>query len=173
MEEIWKDIQGYEGLYMISNLGNVKSLTKYAGVNYRKEHILKPAINKHGYHRVLLSKDNKHSQKPIHRLVAIAFIPNPENKPEVNHVWGNKGDNRATSLEWNTTTENNNHALNTKLRIMPNGESCYNSKLTESQVKKIKELRGVYSQKEIAKTFNVSQTLISKIFLNRTWKHIC
>ena len=106
MTEVWKDVKNYEGLYQISNLGNVKR------VSSRKR--LKP-YNRKGYIRVALSKDNIAKHMDIHRLVAEAFIPNPENKPEINHIDGDKSNNKVSNLEWCTRKENMNHAKNTGL----------------------------------------------------------
>jgi hypothetical protein len=100
-KEIWKDIEGYEGLYQVSNLGRIKSLNfKRSG----KEGILK-SNPEGGYCAVTLSHKRR-GVFYIHRLVATAFIPNPENKPEVNHINHNKRDNRASNLEWVTQSEN-------------------------------------------------------------------
>lgn len=97
MEEQWKDIYGFEGLYKISNYGNVKSL------NYnhtRKERILKPFTNPDGYLLVDLCKDGKEKYEKIHRLVAQEFLPNPDNLPMVNHKDENKQNNNVDNLEW-------------------------------------------------------------------------
>ena len=113
MKEIWRDIKGYEGKYQISNLGNVKSLhyKKSASMN---ERILKTrCCKRHGkdmYKYVVLSKDNETHTYYVHRLVAIYFVPNPNNKEYVNHKDGNKLNNDASNLEWVTPLENNLHA---------------------------------------------------------------
>lgn len=101
MEEIWKDIEGYEGVYQVSNLGRVK--------RFETGRILKGVKNEYGYLLANLSKNNIRSTKRIHRLVAEAFIPNPQNKPEVNHIDENKLNNDITNLEWVTSKENLNH----------------------------------------------------------------
>ena len=103
MEE-WRDIKGYEGKYQVSNLGRVKSRHK----------ILKPN-NVKGYLYVYPSKNSKKEALKVHRLVAEAFIDNPENKPEVNHIDGNKENNRVENLEWCTKSENMQHAIKTGL----------------------------------------------------------
>lgn len=118
MQEIWKPIKDYEGLYEISNLGRVKSLEKtiyfdtrnqhqkYKGIREYKERILKTKPNSCGYQQVTLCKNNKKSQKLVHIMLAEAFIPNLENKPQVNHIDGNKANNDLDNLEWVTNTEN-------------------------------------------------------------------
>ena len=101
MQEIWKDIPGYEGKYQISNLGNVMSLHfKRSPTNKR---LLKPmSDNGYGYLKVMLRDNGSYKMKSIHRLVAEAFIPNPEEKPNVNHIDSNPKNNRVDNLEWCT-----------------------------------------------------------------------
>lgn len=113
--EIWKDIQGYEGIYQVSNLGRVKSLPRYIPDNplgsRSKELILKPDVVTNPttkYKRVTLSKKGVTQRIFIHRLVASAFIPNPDNKPYVNHIDNNGENNQVTNLEWVTGSENMN-----------------------------------------------------------------
>lgn len=137
MEEIWKDIKGYEGIYQISNLGRIKTLAKtvrkWDGTARRSEQILKPILQKSGYCHIGLWRNGKRKQSRVHRLVAAAFCTNsdPDNKTQVNHLNENKQDNRAENLEWATPRENtlygnciekrtanrNEHAANKRIKV--------------------------------------------------------
>lgn len=107
IEEEWRDIEGYENLYQISNKGQVKSLGN--GQTNSKERILKTRKNKRGYIQVNFSKDGKRKMFYVHRLVAEAFIPNPENKPIINHKSEIKTQNNVENLEWVSYKENSNY----------------------------------------------------------------
>jgi hypothetical protein len=106
-KEEWRDIKGYEGKYQVSNLGNVKSL-QYKRLG--KERILIPYISNRGYYTVALSMNSKKAVRTIHRLVAETFVENIEDLPMVNHIDGNKKNNRADNLEWCTQKHNIRHA---------------------------------------------------------------
>ena len=112
----WKDIKGYEGLYIISENGDVKSLPKEHRYGNKSEKTLKPRIHKkYGYAGVCLCKDGLVSYFRRARLVAQHFIPNPNNKEQVNHINGIKDDDRVENLEWVTPKENSQHAWDTGL----------------------------------------------------------
>lgn len=126
-EEIWKDVKGYEGLYQVSNLGRLRSLDRYVrhkkigSTRLLKGKIMSPTISKStGYLVTILYRKGKGSQVTVHRLVAETFLPNPTEKPEVNHINGIRDDDRAENLEWVNRSENQLHAyrvLNRKCKV--------------------------------------------------------
>ena len=133
--EIWKDIEGYEGLYQVSNLGRVNSLArvvKYKNYNSKNNSNCHKVVEKikkatckgkgshggGGYYVVTLYKNGKSKQWYVHRLVAMAFLPNDENKETVNHIDGDKSNNCLSNLEWATYSENVHHAIETGLNNM-------------------------------------------------------
>ena len=109
MEEVWKDVSGVEGKYQVSNLGRVRSL------KFGKERVLKGGITNKGYLQMPLSLNERVKRYQVHRLVAEAFISNPNNLPCVNHKDGNKTNNKVENLEWCTQKQNVHHAWNTGL----------------------------------------------------------
>jgi len=172
--EEWIDVLGWEGFYQVSNLARVRSLKRTiansSGAYRTYGGAIRKQVNRQGYLSVGMWRDNKLTGVSIHRLVAIAFIPNPDNKPEINHINGIKTDNRPENLEWTTRSENVQHAFDTGLKIGPRGEKQGMSKLTEAQVLEIRASPD--SQRSIAKAYNVSQMAVSKIKRNITWSHL-
>lgn len=163
--EIWLPIKGYEGLYEVSRIG-VKRL---GNSNNKKEKHIKPTF-KLGYPCVRLSKENISKSFRIHRLVAIAFIPNPENKKCVNHINAIKTDFNPENLEWCTHKENTNHAFQTGLMSDRKGESNSSSKLTETQVLEIRS--SSLNQKKLAEIYDVTPPTIHKIIIRETWAYL-
>jgi len=153
--EIWKDVIGYEGLYQVSNLGRIKSL-KFNKIKY----LSIKRTNKIGYINVVLFNNLSKKSFYIHRLIAISFIPNALNKPDVNHINGIKTDNRLCNLEWTTTKENVNHATFYGLKK--------DRKITYNQAIEIRESK--LKQKELAKIYKIHPSTISYIKLNKTYK---
>lgn len=146
--EQWKDIESYEGMYQVSNTGRVKSLkrvTQFKGKDYTRteqEKILTPAKHQKGYLKAQLRKNDKLKAFFIHRLVAQAFIPNPENKATVNHKNGIKTDNNVNNLEWLSNQENMKHAYDTGIR---NNDKLHEAKLKPvAQYMKSGELVATY-----------------------------
>ena len=173
-QEVWKDVINYEGIYQVSNLGRLKSLSRYikhwrGGFLNSKEMIKKPFKSKSGYLITELSKNSSKSKFLIHRLVAEAFIPNPEGKPQVNHINGIKTDNRVENLEWNTRSENIKHADSKGLRNLK-GVNNANAKLSEKEVIEIRQSEN--SIDALASNYNVGTTCIKRILNKKTWKHI-
>lgn len=111
--EIWKDVIGYEGFYQVSNLGNVKRVGSFRGVNkaYLENYYLTKVDNGKGYLRVKLTVNNKSKRIMLHRIIAEAYIPNPNNYKVINHINGNKKDNSIENLEWCTQSYNCLHSV--------------------------------------------------------------
>jgi hypothetical protein len=171
MEEIWKNIKGYEGRYKISNLGRVLSLKN----GCHKEDIIKSIRTAcDGYSTVALYTDDKGKMMKVHRLIAVAFIENPLNKPDVNHKNGIKTDNRVENLEWCTKKENTQHAI--KNNLFKNiGSKAFKAKLKESDVLEIIEIgkqRKRPSYRAIGEKYGVSLDAIFLIIKGKNWKQI-
>jgi hypothetical protein len=158
--EIWKNIPEFNGDYQASTFGNIKN---------KSGKILKQRINKHRGNYMLIRFYGKPPFYKVHRLIAKTFIPNLYNKPDINHIDGNKTNNRIENLEWCTRSENMTHAYNTGLA----GGKSYNSKkLNNEDVKNIKKLLENGSLiKEISNIYNISQSYVSAIKNNKRKKY--
>ena len=137
MEEIWKDIEGYEGLYQVSNLGRIKSLERIVKGQHFEEKIMKLQNNKWGYKFICLSKNGKRKYPMVHRLVAKAFIANPDNLPFVGHLDDipSKENNTIGNLYW-TTTKENNGTLNRRKRV---SNSLKGRKLSKEHINNLRK----------------------------------
>jgi hypothetical protein len=164
--EIWNDVKDYEGLYEISSHGRLRSLDR---VVLRCDGVLSPKkgkikafkIHRKGYLFCALSKNNKQKSMRIHRMVALAFIPNVFNKAQVNHIDGIKENNTVSNLEWCTNLENKIHAQRNHL--------C-NLKLVTSDIIKIR--KDTRLQAEIAKDYGICFQTVSDIKLFKIWKYV-
>lgn len=162
LEEEWKDIEGWEKLYQVSNKGRIKSLPK-PYVPYPT--ILAPLKEKKGYLYVKLCNANKQLSCKAHRLVAKAFIPNPDNLPQVNHKDLNKENNCVENLEWVTNQRNMCHAMENKVYT--------DRPLLPQEVVEIRKLKkSGKSQSEIARIFNIHSGRVSGIVRGITYKYI-
>ena len=163
-EEIWNDINGYEGLYQVSSLGTIKSLARFTPNQWSEtsrfieEKTLSYQLTKDGYPTIKLSKNGNAIRYRIHRLVALCFLENPFGKEQVNHINGIKTDNRVENLEWATQNENQLHACKNGLKLR---------KLTESDVLKIRNDKRTGS--EIAKDYNITFQTVSEIKNKKIW----
>lgn len=187
-QEVWRDITGHKGKYQISNIGRIKSLKRIVFSKSGYSFVVHEKItfgNKkpNGYYVFNLKRGG--SSAYISRLVAQAFIPNPDNKPHVNHIDGVPANNKVANLEWCTHKENMRHAWRTglfessrkKARINCGnrfrGEKSYTSKLSNRDVLSVRKLHNKgKSNTELGKIYRVDQSTISNIIHRKTWKHI-
>lgn len=179
--ERFKPISGYEGLYEVGNLGTIVALPKdipvgiAGGVDRRSRKALKPSIHPHGHLRVWLSKDGRKHAFLVHRLVAKAWIENPDNLPIVNHLDGNPANNAVVNLEWTTRSGNTSHAfVGGKIDLPPqSGERNSQSRLSEGDVI---AMRAMYAEcgntAEVARRFGVSLKASYDICHRRRWAHL-
>ena len=163
--EHYKQIKDYEN-YSISNYGRIR--------NDKTGRILKSGKGGRGYFQVVLHKNGIGKTQKIHRLVALAFIPNMFGKRTINHIDGVKTNNFAINLEWATDKENTQHAWSIGLAKPNKGTKHVNSKLTEEQVLEIRRLykTGNYIYKDLGKMFGVSRQLIGHIVNRKKWTHV-
>lgn len=162
--EEWRHVENYAN-YQISNFGRVKSFWN------GKIKILKPTLAL-DYLRVDLGDGKKHRHFVIHRLVAKAFLPNPDNKPQINHKDTHKFNNYVGNLEWCTASENGKHAFLTGLNENAKGSNDSQAKLTKEQVMLIRLNKDNLSQQQLAKKFGVSRKTIGRVLANKTYKNV-
>lgn len=172
--EYWKDIANYEGVYLVSNTGRVKSMDRIVPSprNSRRKcngKIISPGLGTSGYHFVWLHKDGIRLVYQVHRLVCAAFHPNPENKPTVNHKNGIKTDNNEANLEWSSMKEQSDHKRNILKRGLKPGR-----KISDDDVLIIREMYSnrKYYQHQIAALFGVSQTTVGAIVRRKSFSEI-
>lgn len=174
-----KEIPGFEGMYSVFSSGEVRSLDRIAhyqrnGKTFEKRlkgRPLQPGVDKDGYHFVIFSKEHCATLFKLHRLVAQSFIPNPDNKPQVNHKNGIKTDNHVENLEWCTDKENKQHMY--RILKVGIGEGHSQAKLTANNVKSIRMAYTIgRSQARIAEDYNISPGTVSDIIRGKTWNHL-
>lgn len=159
----WHDVPSFPN-YQVSDTGLVRNKTrgKFLSLNMDRGGM---------YQRVTLWRDNRCYGFFVHRLVAESFIPNPQGKPQVNHIDGNKLNNAVENLEWVTQAENNRHAVNVLNRPSATGERHGMTTLTTVQVREIREKykSGRYLQRELASEYRVNRVTITNIVNHKTW----
>lgn len=171
-KEIWYKIT--DNGHFVSNFLRFKRVSIVRSrnnkiINEEKHYILKQNLGLNGYYTVYVSGSNK----LVHRLIAEAFIPNPDNKPHINHKNAIRTDNRVENLEWCTPLENVRHSLSLNIRKLPMGQNHRKAKLKDSDVLKIRELHKLgMGSKSISFLYPVMQCSISNIISRKTWKHI-
>lgn len=153
--------------YQINEFG------EFMSYKHRRPKLIKQRLNRFGYPVIGISTNNKYRVFSIHRQVAIHFIPNPQNLPEVNHKNGIKTDCHFSNLEWSTRSLNVQHAYNTGLMISSvQGTNQWQAKLTDNLIKEIRSYKGLKSGKEVAKQFNIHYSSVYQIWQGKTWKHV-
>lgn len=182
MTEIWKSVVGWEGIYEVSNFGQVRSISRLIarqdGSTQRfRQCILSPRKNSTGYLIVTLSdlSNGRRATVRVHRLVAEAFIPNPMSLPEVNHIDSDRANARVDNLEWVTPSQNRYHGYHFGSVSLPRriGEKTSSAKLDAGKVLEIRLLasRGV-SSRQLAKKYAVNKTTILRLLSGETWSHV-
>ena len=166
--EEWRDIKGYEGRYQVSNMGRVKTVERFkSDGRHQSEGIRKTQLDFHGYEFALLYNGHKMCRHSVHVLVANAFIPNPEHKPQVNHIDGNKTNNVVDNLEWVTASENQLHAIAHGLVIPKRGDATKRTKVSDADVLRIRELRKTGEKlQHLADMFGLSLAHVGRIVNN-------
>lgn len=177
-EEIWKDVVGYEGFYQVSDLGRVRSVERLVNAPnnrrcVRQSVVLRQTLSNSGYYFVGLSVNGKLKNPSVHRLIAIAFKPNPENKPDVNHIDGVKTNNLLSNLEWATKSENGIHAFRLGLSVPQKtnlgrfGGLAYRKRAVDVFDKEGVKIDYFTNVREGAKEYGVAETSVSNCLNGR------
>lgn len=183
MEEVWRPIRDFEASHEVSNFGRVRTIPRsYIGVGYWgtrcirtiRYRVISQRTNANGYAVVSYSADKRKAHRLVHRVVAEAFHgPRPSSCHEVNHIDGDKLNNRADNLEWVTPSENSQHAYDTGLRRPNEGSQVWTAKLSDRKVSEIRTLlREGRSFRSLAKRYGVTPPQISRIASGKAWKHV-
>lgn len=171
MSEVWTAVHGFEQTHEVSSDGRVRTIERLVPRRVRQR-VLRLHRMPDGYLRVTLSTGGKQSRLPVHRLVARAFHGEPPSADhQVNHINGNKSDNRVGNLEWVTRSRNALHSYETGLQISVKGSAHGRAKLTDAEIEEIKALSKTMLQRELAERFGVSRAHISRIVNGRRWGH--
>lgn len=173
-EEQWKAVEGYDNKYFVSSFGRIKSFV--TSPNHPKNVngiILAQSITKKGYCRCDLSKDNKKQAHAVHRLVGVAFVPNLENLPQINHKKGIKTDNRYHQIEWSTCQQNIQAAFDTGIKTVA-AENHPRSLFTNEQVKEMRKLfeESKISVNKIADQFKTSYNTAWRIVKSYNYQNV-
>ena len=174
MTEHWKPVVGFEETHEVSDQGRLRrALYALPTRGTRPGRIFIGMGYSHGYSQVILRQDGKNKTRSLHRLVLTAFIGPCPPDMECNHKNAVRADNRLENLEWVTHSDNEKHAHQILGRCTPRGETHYNAKLTEVEVKVIKQARFLkIPAKWLANWFNVGNRVITELWSGRTWRHI-
>lgn len=177
IDEFWLPIKGYECLYEVSNWGRIRSLEKVIEYSNGRSYLYEEKILKlnpsNGYRTISLVKYKEKTTHMVHRLVGLAFIKNPLNKPFINHEDGDRSNNYYLNLSWSTNSENQFHSYNVLGNKAVRGEDNGASKLSESIIPIIRTLYATgISQNEIGKQFGVCQEAVRKVVCRETWAHV-
>jgi len=168
VDEEWRPVPGFEGFYEVSNLGQVRSVDRmreaWHGLQRCYGKLIRLTRHKVGYMKVHLFRDSKGTTCLVHRLVALAFIPNPVGLPFINHIDGVKTNNVLTNLEWTDDRTNKQHAIDAGLI------RTFKKLLTPTEVAEIRSLKGKLTQTEIAERFGTTQSNVSLILMGKNHK---
>lgn len=168
--EVFVPIKGFEGYFEVSNYGKIRGVPRKFCPNSR---IMRTHVDAGGYVAVHLQKRQQKKTLKVHRILAIAFIPNPNNYNTINHINGIKTDNSLPNLEWCTQADNMKHAYRLGLNRVVRGEETGSAILTEKQVVQIREIRKTgLTYLKIGEHFNVSGQVVGDICRGKIWKHV-